>query len=537
MTSVTTWLSSTGERWLLVIDNADNAKFDYAVYFPSGQECSIIITTRNPDSWKKYSTVGHEDLDQLGPRLATDLLLRAAERQPTEGRERRAAEHIVEALGRHTLAILHAGAYISQSCEVDEYLELYRRQKDRWFKNEREQDYSEYGTVHATFEMSVKYLEDLQSKGHEDAGDALSLLNLLAFTHYEGPFELILGRAAEYARLLQQRVDSVGDEEEPLLSKSHTTHVPHYLPREGAEGRLRWRRAYQRLRAFSLISTKNGVRDSTLSMHPLVHQWALERQDPLSRKRAWWQASSVLALSCRGARAYSPVYEIVRSHVRACLSHQIELYVEGKPGLDIACLLLQLVWVQFAMHDDGSLREMLKAARVHLKETENQRIAQKATLDSEVCLIEGRLLLRTGDSKKAVEMLEYVVNAQKTLDERHPDRLASQYELAIAYYSNHKFNNAIKILKHVVSVKKKMLDERHPDRLASQYALALAYLSIADRSSGKIGEAIKILEHVVSVQEKTLDERHPSRLASQRELAKAYRLRHVIDHDSSSRTR
>ena len=284
---MTAWLSSTGERWLLIIENADNPRFDYAAYFPSGEECSVIVTTRNPDSWKRYSTVGHEDLDQLGPPLATDLLLRAADRQRAEVYERETAEHIVEELGRHTLAILHAGAYISQLCEMDEYLELYGKQRDRLFKNEREQEYSTYGIVHATFEVSVDHLEVLRSNRAEDASDALDLLNLLAFTHYEGQFELILGRAAKYALYLLQREDSADAGRDWTLSPFHATQLPQYSPRaaDGAKGKLRWRRAYQRLRAFSLVSAQDGEGGSVLRMHPLVHQWALERQDLPSRKK------------------------------------------------------------------------------------------------------------------------------------------------------------------------------------------------------------------------------------------------------------
>ena len=37
---------------------------------------------------------------------------------------------------------------------------------------------------------------------------------------------------------------------------------------------------------------------------------------------------------------YVLVYKLVRSHVRVCLSYQIEVYVEGDSGLDVAALLL-----------------------------------------------------------------------------------------------------------------------------------------------------------------------------------------------------
>ena len=127
--------------------------------------------------------------------------------------------------------------------------------------------------MHATFEVSVEHLEVLRSNGAEDASDALDLLNLLAFTHYKGQFELIPGRAAEYALYLLQREDSADDGRDWILSPFHAVQLPQYSPRaaDGAKGKLRWRRAYQRLRAFSLVSAQDGVGARVLSIHPLVY--------------------------------------------------------------------------------------------------------------------------------------------------------------------------------------------------------------------------------------------------------------------------
>ena len=76
---------------------------------------------------------------------------------------------------------------------------------------------------------------------------------------------------------------------------------------------------------------------------------------------------------------------------------------------------------------------------------------------------------------------------------------------------------AVALLEHVVDVHKKTLDESHPDRLASQHALAGAY-----QDNGQIKEAVAVLKHVADVKEKTLHKGHPSRLASQHALAGVY---------------
>ncbi|KAF4475083.1 Kinesin light chain [Colletotrichum fructicola Nara gc5] len=148
----------------------------------------------------------------------------------------------------------------------------------------------------------------------------------------------------------------------------------------------------------------------------------------------------------------------------------------------------------------------------------------------------GRCLRVDGRIKNAIELLEHVVDVQgTTLDEGHPDRLASQHALARAYQGDGRVKDAIELLEHVVDVRKTTLDEGHPSRLASQHVLAGAY-----QDDGRVKDAIELLEHVVDVQGTTLDERHPSRLDSQHELAGAYQddgrvkdaielLEHVVD--------
>ncbi len=73
---------------------------------------------------------------------------------------------------------------------------------------------------------------------------------------------------------------------------------------------------------------------------------------------------------------------------------------------------------------------------------------------------------------------------------------------------------SIPTLQHLYAI----LAENHPDLLASQHNLAIAY-----QKNGQLLEAkaIKLLEHVVSVNKATLAEDHPARLISQRALETA----------------
>ena len=119
------WLSTVEERWLLLIDNADDSSIKLEDYFPHGRGGHILITTRNPKV-KIHGNIGprHYDFSGLQIQEASDLLLKASD-LPTPWKPLWAdlASTITKALGYLVLAIIHAGAAIrDQLCELDTYL-------------------------------------------------------------------------------------------------------------------------------------------------------------------------------------------------------------------------------------------------------------------------------------------------------------------------------------------------------------------------------------------------------------------------------
>jgi hypothetical protein len=72
-----------------------------------------------------------------------------------------------------------------------------------------------------------------------------------------------------------------------------------------------------------------------------------------------------------------------------------------------------------------------------------------------------------------VALLEYVVKVHKTsLAETHPDRLASQHALAVAYDANRQTKEAVALLEHVVKIKQITMPATHPSRQVSERVLA-----------------------------------------------------------------
>ncbi|OTA88364.1 hypothetical protein M434DRAFT_80401 [Hypoxylon sp. CO27-5] len=308
------WLSNLEQRWLLIIDNADDEDVPLDKYFPKGNRGSILVTTRNP-AYKVYGNVEPNYYDFHGLELgeATQLLLKASDKPaPWSTTCEELALTITEALGFLALAIIHAGAAIRDKlCNLCDYLQYFRRswQKIRNSKVQEKSSASEV-TVYATWEICYGRLEQ---RGTEASRDALELLNVLAFLHRETISEDIFTRALRNSEQESQQGDD--GSEQPLTPYSWYAswtqrfwevpsiivafifrhRSPPILPRilrdaqqdgsvDDAEDRVRY--ALRELVHMSLI-IRNDHSD-TYAMHPLVHMWARERPRMRLADQAFW---------------------------------------------------------------------------------------------------------------------------------------------------------------------------------------------------------------------------------------------------------
>ncbi|KAH8745282.1 hypothetical protein F5883DRAFT_396106, partial [Diaporthe sp. PMI_573] len=79
-----------------------------------------------------------------------------------------------------------------------------------------------------------------------------------------------------------------------------------------------------------------------------------------------------------------------------------------------------------------------------------------------------------GRIQETVRWLEQSCRWRNSLN-KHPDRPASQYELAGSYRADRQVKMAMELREHVVAVKAKVLRDDHPSRLISQEVLADLY--------------------------------------------------------------
>jgi tetratricopeptide (TPR) repeat protein len=509
-------LANTKEHWLLILDNADDPRYDYARYLPSGTHGAVLMTSRIPQC-ARYSMSPVETLEGLDEELSTQLFLKAA-LVPEESWQSwiTQAQEIVRLLGAHTLALIQAGAYIAEGyCRLDQYLERYQRQRKRLLEHYPEQEQSRYRHVYATFEASI---DVLGSSGNEAGRDALDLLAILSTLQSSVlPLHVFAEAWADAKERLKAEGTVMGDMY--ALSQRYASQLPEFIDGQANEwDDYRLNKASTLLTSLSLV-TRHRLDDlDGLSMHPLTHAWAKDRLGKEQQQAVWVRVGCLLALSRRKgwSEAWQVHEKLLRPHLQAFLSPSVDAMFSFGPLEMMAPILLHCGWALNQMREDGRLESLLDGIYRVLQITPSNPSQEHVGL----WRLAASNMSHMGHGLSTVALLEHVVKVRETtVAETHPDRLLLQHELASAYRDNGQITKAVALLEQVVKVEETTLAETHPDRLLSQHALASAY-----RMDGQITKAVALLEHVVKVQETTLTETYPDRLLSQHELASAYRV-------------
>jgi tetratricopeptide (TPR) repeat protein len=299
---------ATQSRWLLIIDNADDPRLDLWQFMPQGKESSVLITTRNPGA-EKYATRGSSSVEMMTENDATTLLLKVSrcedvlaaghEFSAKQLKRREAALEIVTTLGFLALAIVQAGAVIGQGLVgLDGFCALYaQRRKELLECGHPKLDTEKQRSVYTTWEISIKMIEEVNE---QHSALALDMLRIFAFMHFDG----ITEKTLEAAWLETLRSKASGDN---FFTTRWSLNIPDIWDP------LLMGKALGLLLSFSLISMDA---DRRISLHPLVHQWSLERMSQVERQEVWIE--TILTLTA--AINWSPGTEGV-IHRKALLPH------------------------------------------------------------------------------------------------------------------------------------------------------------------------------------------------------------------------
>jgi hypothetical protein len=222
---------------------------------------------------------------------------------------------IVRDLGYLALAIVQAGSYISQSCTLDEYPDIYKQSRADLLRQHCVQSTDDYEwTVYTTWEISWKKL----------SASAATFLRLCASLHFDGITKEMFKKAAagmpgressDGSEISNDSADTPSHQAADFLSTFQTA--------EGGWKDFEFHKVIGELGSYSLLSM-NKERN-VYSIHPLVHAWARDRMSIEERKAAWACSTEMLS--------FSIVWEFDAANYsfrRTLLSHIDEACAQGR---------------------------------------------------------------------------------------------------------------------------------------------------------------------------------------------------------------
>ena len=288
-------------------------------------------------------------------------------------------------------------------------------------------------------------------------------------------------------------------------------HVSRLLPLIQADATVwdsfRLIEAVSLLKALSLVSIDTHSEFLSVSMHPLTHAWARDRQTATKQHESWVAAGCLMAISRSRRELWQQRGRQLQPHVQIVTGWDISKMFASEPNLKITCVLMNCGWLLYNMRDDANLAVLMYRLLNHLG-------LDGQTVDSrwlDVYELTAWNSINHGKIREAVSLLEQVVKiGEQTLAEDHPSRLASQHALARAYRANGQVREAVSLLEQVVKIREQTLAEDHPSRLASQQVLATMYWDLGRRNT-----ALQITKQVVKIRRQVLNKYHPARTGSE----------------------
>lgn len=487
-----TWelLDNYRRPWLLVVDNADDPRPDFAspdspvvdatgwLRPPGGNYGAVVVTTRDgsADTWGASPPwIGMHQIRALD--LADGARVLAENAGPTAGTPEQAAD-IAARLGGLPLALRMAGLHIREARSVPtglvwpglattfaKYIRALDEGRHREVLDTLDLRAQRRARVGETWELS---LEALEARG---LGDTRALLGLLC---------CLSNAPIPYALLLDPGIL----ESSPLFAA------------EAESRRPTRRRLWILIRAMTGLglvdlqceSAADGPAIDMLVIHPVLR--AVHRRHPDVRRRLADHVSLITALLDGATRdAYPsdpaswPIWHAVAPHCHSPLD---------------------LLREQDAATRDGpALREALRPA------------------------MSAAQYLRASERLVEAESLYSVLldRATGSLGALHPEVLAVRQGLCRVWYAMGRWNQAEAGLRSLLDVRTEVLGAEHPDTLATRH-----YLARVRFDQRGFAEAESLFRTVLAARRRTLGGRHPATLSSMSNLAAVWRATGRLDH-------
>ncbi|KAJ6511153.1 hypothetical protein C8R45DRAFT_1162667 [Mycena sanguinolenta] len=548
------WLASKHEEWLLFLDNADDPEINLNQFFPQCSHGNIIITTRNHGARIHGA---HSEVSNMEEPDAVALLLKSAQCETSVPNELLATQ-IVKALCHFALAIVQAGAFISETEALDTYLDLFLKNQTELLRRKSTQTHDNYAcAVYTTWEMSFSKL----------SSPAAMFLKLCSFLHQDDISEDIFSRATNHLAGVDAQAFPPSQYKPKNLerfkssftrffashsSQSHSSSIitsreflSYFMGPTGKWNSLQFMEVIKEIKAYSLINY-NTERNS-FSIHPLVHSWSrttlvnlephhscmgeilgmsineiLEKDIKLSSLRLVSHVDSLMQAipepTTLFSTQYANIYYYAGQYTAAEELEAREVERRRKCSGDDHPDTLRAMHSLAITYDD--LGRFEKAEKLYAAVLEKQK---KFLGNDHLDTLHTMLSLATtydnlGQFEEAKKLkIEVLEKWQKLLGDDHPDTLQTMHNLANTYNNLGQFEEAKKLNIEVLEKRQKLLRDDHPDTLHTMHNLATSYDNL-----GQFEEAKKLEIEVLQKRRKLLGDDHLETLHTMHNLAVSY---------------
>jgi tetratricopeptide (TPR) repeat protein len=469
----------THERWLLIVDNADDLKV-VQEFLPSSAQGHVLLTTRAAATGQIAQAV---ELKKMSHHDGALFLLRRAKRIADQAEweaatesDQKVALEIAQEMDGLPLALDQAGAYAEEMMlSLTEYLNLYRLEGAKLLA-ERGEFATDHPSVTVTFRLAFAKVE-------ERSPAAADLLRVCAFLAPDDiPEEIFTAGASVLA--------------EPLKTM--------------AANALDFAKAVREAGRFSLIERNSSTQ--TLNIHRLVQEVLRDEMEPAIWHGWLEQAIKVLNQASSEVEFKDwPLCERLLPHV-IVLSNFAN--VDASELIELG-LLFNQAGVYLLARGVYSLAETFLLRSLEIREHQlganHSAVATSLNNLAELYRTQGRYSEAEPLCVRSLEISERQLGAD------HPDVANSLNNLATLFYAQSRYSEAEPLCVRSLEILELQLGADHPHVANSLNNLAALY-----RTQGRYSEAEPLYVRSLEILELQLGVDHPHVATSLSNLASLF---------------
>lgn len=305
--------------WLLVLDNGDDPKLDFAPFLPLCEHGFVVITTRNP-SLEALSPPSHVKVDILSETEAIAVLKNAIfpPKSQISMDTYRKLLSIVKELGCLPVAIVQAGSFIKQRRCLEDYLTYLRNNRRNVLNTpaDAQLDHHCHG-IYAALDVTLPVLSTRAKK----------LLGLLACFNYTG-FPLPLISRAANRKFCFEPYELIP---RPPRFQETIDHLFTIFCPDGSWNSFELEELLLELEKYSLVTKVKVYSTLTLRFHPLVRLWALDQIVDQEKKK--YEEAALRLLLCGTSEEDEDIYEFLLPHLRSLSATCNSAHVNDLAGI------------------------------------------------------------------------------------------------------------------------------------------------------------------------------------------------------------